>query len=377
MRWIVAVIVLLTSCADCSDPVGAPEGWVLGEGTPDSGTSNTNSTNNRPPPRNNPPGNNQPPPPPDNNRNPPPPVNSEPGPTDLEPVPSPCDQPDRPARCDQSPESFPWARAVVIDELVIAGTEDSPECCFDFTGDGVIDNSYGVNLAGFGFIEEINAELARAVAAGDPATILELDGLMDPTAGDFRLNWWFGAFLGPPEFFADRNEVLVSLDNVDAGSQPFTTFARARIDGSRLIASDGIVQLPITYFLLPIGPTPIRRAHLEATLNGPFPTMEGVIGGVIYVTDIFATVNRFVERECDCLGLSRPMLDKQTGMCDAATNVTTCSRQCEEVAGACNLFGAFGLFADTDLDGDGLNDAITIGARFHALPAEIMGTTEP
>lgn len=299
----------------------------------------------------------------------------DPGPG-TEPSVEPCSLPDPPARCAANPDDDPWATAAILDELRIAGTEDSPQCCFDFTGDNVIDNSLGQNMAGFGFLTETNAALRDAMAVGEPAIILELDGLGANRTGPFLLDYWLGAWAPSMTAIAPTdNDVLVSVGSIDAGAQPFTYFASAVLQGTHLTASGGTVELPIT-LLGPVIPLTFRNARIEADLEGTaFPTMRGKLGGAVLVDDIFGAVNHYVSQNCSCLALDGPLIGKGTGACAPEATPDACGAECREFAETCNLYGAIPLFADVDRDGDGLNDSMTIGMSFHAVPATIVGTT--
>ena len=307
-------------------------------------------------------------------------------PEEQERLPSPCSGPDRPTRCDEAPEGHRWSGAALIDTFVFRGTPENEECCFDYDGDGAPDNSLGENLAAFDFTTQLNEDLARRISVGDVAMVLELEGVAGmESEGATRLYWWKSAWA--PEMIAidqEANQVLVGTEWLDEGTQPRTYFPTASVADGHLRASGGTIVIPFPG--LPIHRSPgspsedvvwvaARDARLDAEFDAsaPHPTLrQGRLGAVIEVAEVWYAINEFAETRCACLGLEGPLLDKQTGFC-APADSASCDFACEQVVNSCALYSALDLFADQDLDGDGLYDAMTIGATFSAVPATIVG----
>lgn len=71
----------------------------------------------------------------------------------------------RPAACDEDPDGLDAGPATLITELAMA----ADDCCFDFSGDGGVDNELGGMLSGLGHD-------LRSGGHGDPRGRIELPG---------------------------------------------------------------------------------------------------------------------------------------------------------------------------------------------------------
>ncbi len=294
-----------------------------------------------------------------------------------------------PPRCSENPDDHVWGPASVVDFFLVEGTDTDPVCCYDYTGDGEIDNSLGFNLAGFGFLADINSSVATSIASGSLVLALEHEGLTDLANDDaFIMNFYIAehdvADFATTGFQADSNPVLIDPASLDQGSQPQAYLPSASATAGDIVAGPGAVKIEITLFDSPLQLT-ISQARSDAKIAaGSTLGAEGValssgqLGGVVKIRDIFVAVNEFSAGACECLGLgAEQLVNPDTGTCAEGRMTQACTDAgedtCAEVAGACNLFGAVGLFADVDLDGDGLFESVSIGAAYTAVGATING----
>lgn len=331
-----------------------------------------------------------------------------------------CGDPDEPPRCSEDPTTVEWAPSSIINDFFIEGTDSEPVCCFDYTDDGDIDNSLGLNLAGFGLLADINTTVAESIGDGSLALTLEHEGL-DALDNDdaFTVNFFLaehdgdyggaceddtgctdgvctgatgdGSMDGECTFgdfdLAGANPVLIDPVSFDEGAQSQAYLPSAAIASSAVTAGPGSMKLEIELFESPLQLT-ISLARIEADVDPAASAMDdtgvaltsGKLGGVVRTEDIFVAVNEFAESSCACLGLGgEQLVNPADGQC-ADTPASTCEADnedtCVEVAGACDLFGAVGIFADVDLDGDGLADSISVGAAFTAVGANITGLSQ-
>ena len=246
------------------------------------------------------------------------------------------------------------------------------------------DNALGANLEAFAFLSELNLALANGISSGDITIILEHDGL-NALSGNFVLNWWPGAWgPGMTSLELQNNPVEIDESAIQAGTQPRFYLDPANITGSSMTAGPGVLLLEMEVLGVPIR-VPVRRATMSATMIAassgvPLPGLDlvpGWLGGVVRVEDVYNAINAAAST-CTCLGLGGQDLVDLNGTCNANANGQNCTNQglttCADIAGSCNVLVAVGLFADVDLDGDGLNDGVSVGAIWSALPAQIVGT---
>ena len=386
-RKAIAIVVLMTACSQDSEPQIEGEGWIVGseeDASPRIGPPDTDARDAGPPtPRDG--GIRLDLATPSDTRPPPDPADSG------APIPggrTTCTDPQPPPRCAQDPSMFSWSGASVIDVMRYEGTETRPVCCFDFTGDNLIDNALGVNLANFGLLQDVNSDLRDKIDNGTWAMAIEFDGLTDvANTSGFRLYWWRAQWT--PETTSLNpiaNSVSVSATSIDAGVHALTQFGVTTLAAGDLIASDGVLSVPMRLFDADLW-VPLRHARIHATIdagrtNLPSPGVAldgGKLGGVIAMTDFYTAIND-TTGDCGCLGLGNtPLLDVRSGNCFAGGDAQACydagRDRCGAIAEACSLYSALSLFADVDLNNDGLNDAVSVGATFTASPATIVGVS--
>ncbi|MFP4597843.1 MAG: hypothetical protein ACLFVJ_06310 [Persicimonas sp.] len=298
---------------------------------------------------------------------------------------------DRPERCDQSFDEAEWGPVSLVNEFSVAGREVGgefdPECCFDYTGDSEIDNALGEALDNFGVMADVNTSIEESIADGSLLLMFEHAGLTDLDAGEtYELNFWLGEY-------NDADELLIDPASIDDGSYPQAVVENAVIQDGSLSAGPGSVALSIDLLDTPLSLL-ISQAQIEAEVDMDNSSIEdgvaltdGKLGGVIQVTDIYDGINSFAG-SCDCLGIDEPLIDYSidgegnlSAECNENADADACAEagedSCETIGGQCTLLSSIlPSFADVDLDDDGVEDSISIGAEFSTEAAAISGVAD-
>lgn len=302
--------------------------------------------------------------------------------TGPEPVPAPpkCGDEDEPARCQESADGFEWETASIINTFAIV---EDLSCCFDYTGDGAPDNVLGELLGSLG---DVNASIQEGIDSGSIALVLEHSGLSSLESGDFVINFWLGEWDGI-EALAETggNTVLIDPVSIDQGAQPQAYVPGATLADGTVTAGPGTIAITIDLLGTPLS-VQISGARIEADAgtNSDLETGvqldNGIIGGYVTGEDLSDAVNAYIKGSCECLGLGQTDLiewDRATASADCAA-IPEEGNTCEE-GDTCGTIGSLcsSLFVlaapDVDTDGDGLADALSIGAEFTAVGAQITG----
>lgn len=299
--------------------------------------------------------------------------------TGPEPIPAPpkCGDEDEPARCQQSADGFEWETASIINTFALVG-DDS--CCFDYTGDGEPDNALGELLGSLG---DVNTSIQEGIDSGSIALVLEHSGLSSLESGDFVINFWLGEWDGIDALAeTGGNTVLIDPVSIDQGAQPQAYVPGATLADGTVTAGPGTIAITIDLLGTPLS-VRISGAQIEADAgaNSDLETGvqldNGVIGGYVTGSDLSAALNAYISGSCECLGLEGPLLTW-----DQATGTGTCASVVGNSCGEGDTCGTIGslcssLFLiaapDVDTDGDGVADALSIGAEFTAVGAQITG----
>jgi len=362
---------VFVGCGD--DPPATNNNPTTNNNNPTTNNNNPTTNNNNPTTNNNNPttNNNNPT---TNNNNPMPDVD-----------PPKCSDPNPPARCGESPDGYAWGTASIINTFAIAAGDE--ECCFDYNGDGVPDNALGGILEAFG-LPDINASIQDGIDSGSIALLLEHSGLTALTGGNFTINFWLGIWDGITELAQTGNTIAIDPVSIDAGTQP-----QAYVPGATLTAAGAVTAGPGTILLtLELLGTPlslrISGARVTASVDAANSSLDngvslnnGKLGGYVKVADVMDAINLYAST-CDCLGLNGGNLvnyNPATVTATCATVTDTCAEgdTCSTIATQCpTLAGVIGFIADVDADGDGTEDALSIGATFTAAGATITGVAD-
>jgi hypothetical protein len=282
----------------------------------------------------------------------------------------------------------------VITTMAIGGVSDAEPCCFDYTGDGEIDNALGKLLKGLGNIlgdTDVNVEITDSLQSGSTILLIEYSGLNDLDAGSFVANLFYGEdtdfdyadnLMGVGDFSVDP-ESFIPGTAIPAASMPNGVAKNALIS-----AGPGVFQLAFPIGNIKLN-TKVSAAMLQANATiGPngvgLSFQQGQLGGAITMDDLYAALNAYSNEECDCLGLGGDLItfdpDKGKMACASTENSSCDSNDPDE--DTCAQFGSFCgaallfLKPDLDLDDDGEKDAMSLGLWLDATSATIVGLSQ-
>lgn len=294
------------------------------------------------------------------------------------------------------PLDFGFPRpATWVSNLDLGGVEGAEECCFDFDGDGAIDNAVG----------ELAAALSTLLGQGGINNALDA-GIQD---GSVNLLFSFpngapaalpnlavapvGAFQGVPpagtslaDKIAGAASFTVPIDNFLPGTAlPQGSFGDGAIADSAIAAGPGkLYEVPLKVLYFDFSQASLELANIAGDLapQGPgFAMINGKLGGVLPMVSVWDAINAFVDDSCGCLNLTAPLItavDESSGACSTAPSdqVTCASSGTEAVCSQLNEFCILGLTIinpDYDLDGNGIADSMTIGIHFDGAGTVITG----
>lgn len=290
-----------------------------------------------------------------------------------------CDSVDPPPRCEADVDEFSWEPVSVVTSLELAGEE----CCVDFTGDGVADNGFVTIFDWTGEADraEFEQRIQEAIEIGDLIYVFEHDGLEEAgTAGEYRLNFFRGSE-------RQELEVILDSDSIDGGTHPKKGFPDASIDDDgQLDAEHGAMTMPFlwsfsdgTEMVVPIRHAELRGAvSIVSGADGDAVSIEKVeVGGIIAMEELFEEVNQ-VAAECACLGNPEQYFEydetSSTASCDESIDAEACEGQCAGIAQTCQgLSPILTIWPDIDLNGNGIDDAVSVGLTLEARPGAILG----
>lgn len=293
------------------------------------------------------------------------------------------------------PASYGW-------QLTL-GNPDAPQgdCCFDLDGDGQIDDQFGRSVSSLTNIANLDAQTELDQAVDDGALVRIVDWVELPPAladGPVRFSWFSGDLVpdasGNLPAPADRalGGVHVRLDPASFGSYGAEhQFNQAQLSAGHLEAWEGSFGLSVPI----LGATAqlrVSHARMEADLAGDAAGCSGVctdgparLGGGILAPDLADFADGLL-RACTCAGVdpSQPVLvatfDAAAGWSYRCTDnhgaASGCDLPyCNEIGLFCNAFPSFLGTLDLDTDGDGLNDAQSMGVEVDLSGAVIDGLT--
>jgi hypothetical protein len=364
----------LVASVGCGDDPQTGENNPPGQNNPPGGENNPPGGENNPPgnntPGNNTPGNNTP-----GENNPPG------GGIPLAPGGSKCTDNPAPERCAATDfDTVSWSPASYVSALSISMEFDADgeaSCCFDFDGDGKLDNGLGDLLDQFGALlgdTDPNAALQESIDEGSLVIVLEHAGLTDLAAGNtYDVNFLIGSSVDTA-----AKEVTINPSSFEDGAHPHAQLPNAKIQGTKLTAGPGSVFLSIPLLDIELNIV-LRNAMVEAnvvgsTIDGGVQLSNGKLGGILPVQGIYDAINDFAAT-CDCLSYTGDLISTNGDVtsCAAVTNTCDSGDVCSTIAENCNLIPIAGAFTDLDVDGDGQPDAFSLGFNFEADAVVITG----
>lgn len=293
------------------------------------------------------------------------------------------------------------AAASFMTGLQVGGTDGADDCCFDFDGDGEMDNALG-GLVGslaplLGADLNITELISEAIVDGDLVVLLEYKNLdSDTDDADMQMYGFLGAYdvdngTTFTEAITGTGDFLVSESSFkfdESGNNtwiPQINFEDATIAGGVMVAGPSLfkIAIPLGEVLLSLD---ISGTQIEGDVaygaNGVgLDINTGMLGGYVQMEDIYGALNAYFDTNCTCLGLDGPLvtyIDENTkAQCASKPPTSTCSDDpdteiCDTIAGFCGLALGF-IKPDIDSDDTGVPDSISIGAWVEAVSANIVG----
>lgn len=289
------------------------------------------------------------------------------------------------------------------------GADGKPvdHCCFDQTGDGVVDNKLGEVVALIQGLPQItntvNAVIAENIGDGTLTLLFEVAQLDSFAAdNDATIYGFYGT-----DTDTDHANNVAGTGSFTANLSSFTPgTATPRIAFPGVIVTNGhFVAGPSVFHLdIPLAGglelvADVQRAKLEGTMaagpaggvaiDGTTANPEGgtfgaKLGGIIAQDDLFGAFNDFVSARCGCLSVpgGGPVLinnaANESWSCASSIDKSACSesdpaqKQCRTLADVCGI--ALALVApDVDTDSSGKPDAFSLGFWVKATGATIVG----
>ena len=317
---------------------------------------------------------------------------------------------------DQTPETYePAANWSYISFLQVPENGGAAECCYDFTGDGVIDNGLSelLGLLG-GLVGDIDTLLEDAFVEGTITLLAEYraDDL-DAWKASPRLSFWLGTNdldgdgapdqdydtrAGGDGIFRVENEVFTSTGAPIQFNTGTYSAGALSMDPSIFV-----LTLPLDSLIAGLGnlSLEIKAARLEATLDDVTPTLSiqemiedveyggAKLGGILPLAQVFEALDN-AARTCTCspeidgvadvivhgeneesgrYGAACAQASYDVSACDPETQ-NFCAELLNQICGYASVIAAIPL-ADLDTDGSGIADAITVGARLTMAPATL------
>lgn len=307
-----------------------------------------------------------------------------------------------------SPMTYVFERGTYLHQVVIPAALGPQACCRDW---GTASKAAGIDNALAAMNQfaklaslDLNAELASVIRSGSFVPVLDHRGV--PTAdGDYKLGF-FLADWAPGTSYTKAStgvgEFYVYPESFRPGTgKPQVVFRSATKTGNKLHAEGGNFEVALVIqnvnLQLPVRDVTIDADLIVDTLG--LAVSDGELSGYVVVDELFEAYNGLVTASCACaadlLG-NQPLFSKSSGkwvgQCkphDSTDTVTGVLEVCDEpseavcenligdkigLGGACGLIGgAVGDLADLDIDGDGTNEALSVGLRANGVPATILG----
>jgi hypothetical protein len=271
-------------------------------------------------------------------------------------------------------------------------------CCFDFTGDGQVDNKFGQleRAAAQLVATDVNMLYAEAIASGALLRLVTVEGLDDlENDDDVRVSLLEGrdADGDPSNNAAGVGAFEARASSFGEAGRAVSRFPEASVTSGQLVAKPSTVRVSLPIVMGTTLDVPLVEARLEGpVLLGPDgkglaiggAAGEGAkLGGVIRRRDLAEALNAAI-RKCGCLefdaGKDAIRVTNTSGLKCEAPQIDTCTEQdgafCDGIGSFCALTLSM-YAADVDLDGDGskssVEDGISFGARLTTTSATVSG----
>jgi hypothetical protein len=276
------------------------------------------------------------------------------------------------------------------------------DCCFDYTGDGVVDNKLGNILAlASSLIGDLNATIQGQVDSGSLVLLLETVGVTDPAnATGITINGFLGE--DADDDLTNNASGTASFTVNNSSFKPGTkdaliSFTGAQIASGKLTAGPSLFSLSIPILEGAVLSLDITQTKVESVVstgpNGEGLAMTGDVmnpdtsepygaklGGVITETDLYNGINSFIDVSCVSINDDDGKLvtfNSGTGKWACAKTADVDDSTCEDgdpatqLTAYCGALLAF-IVPDVDTNDDGKKDAISIGIWLKATSATAL-----
>ncbi|MFU8804100.1 MAG: hypothetical protein ACNA8W_09855 [Bradymonadaceae bacterium] len=308
-----------------------------------------------------------------------------------------CFYPSQDPECAQGP----FGPGSFIEQLVIVNNRS---CCYDYTGDGQNDNRIGTllgQLQALPGMGNVNDNIAYVINQGLLSYVFEFSNFAHPLY-DPSLDLKIVLGEDTDEFFADNLAGEGSFNVLpesfkEDGTTPKWEFEQARVQNGRLIASGGSIDLTFPGLLDDVAIS-LVDVHVRArvadeagkepdlTAGGRVWLTTGELAGILLRDKLFESMNN-AAHSCECIQDARPVMysydeNQDKYNCELTDqDANRCSQAGAECANLgdkliCNFFAAYSENVDVDSSGDGTNDGYSVGVRFEAVGASLVGMAE-
>lgn len=297
---------------------------------------------------------------------------------------------------DENCPAGDFGAGTFLNEFTIVGDRS---CCYDFDGNGSLDNFLGSligtvsNLPGFG---DVNANINAAIQVGELVYLFEYSELEHPKFdSDLTLTVYEGRDsdedFGPNLVGAGDFEVLPH--SYEMPGVPKWQFEQARVLNGELLATGGRLRISFPGMLdeidLILEKVRIRAKIVDETgkeadlkAGGRVWLTQGELAGALDRDTLFESLNE-AGKGCECIQDAEAIFaynsthDSYTCALSSAdkTRCRTASVECQNLAAdaTCMFLGLQSNKVDVDTDGDDKPDAFSFGARFSGVGASIQG----
>lgn len=299
-------------------------------------------------------------------------------------------------------------------EFVIETEGEEDACCFDLTGDGMIDNYLGEEVASAaGSVEgftDINENISNSIWAGELIYLLETENWQHPEwDSEFDLNVMMGSY---SDHDMDDNMVgngsfWVASSNFDTNDEPRFGFEHAHVADGELWAEGGFLEIRmpglVEGFGAPFGDVRLsgdiaQVPEPDLTSGGSFEIRNGKLGGALLRDRFFRSLNE-LSYDCECFdtefedpdnpdpwtegvfeyqpeggpgGIGRwachEKEDTGSDECTGPSNPAACRTLADD--DLCFLLDSLSTNPDMDVQGQ---PAYSIGVHFETVTTEIEG----
>ena len=298
-----------------------------------------------------------------------------------------------------------------INALSIPPRNTDAECCFDFTGDGDIDNGLALLVGALAVIGEdldIQATLDEALADDAITTLIEWKHWPDSPEFSIYLGTNDGDGDGEPDqAFEDRaaGDGIFQIKPESFGEAgALVQFNSAAISDGYLVAGPSLFRLILPLdgggFTIDLDLT-LEQARIEGSIREMETGIESVnpefdidgtmmefgglmVGGVVALDQIFSIIDE-IARSCTCARIDpdEPVITygddgtQYAVACVQTPSGSACAADdgtiCENLSLVCSILPSLPSLGlnDVDTDGNEVGDALSVGLRLSATGAAL------